>query len=316
MSAGTSVRAEALTRRFGDFLAVDNISFEIHAGEIWGFLGPNGAGKSTTIRMLCGVLAPSAGRAEVLGYDVARDPEEVKLRIGYMNQGSNLWNDLTVEEHMRFYAGLYGLFGSARRAAIEEWLGRISLTERRGQLAGSLPGGYRKRLALACALIHRPEMLFLDEPTSGVDPISRREFWDLIVEIADGGTTVMVTTHYLDEAEHCNQLAFIFGGQIIARGSPEELKHAPNVGVTTEILEGDNVALIEPLAALPYVRSASIYGSSVHVTVGTAEDITALRRFLEERGLHEPELPVITPSLEDVFVVLVKATSSSGERPQ
>ena len=160
MNAATTVRAESLTRRFGAFVAVDGISFEIQAGEIWGFLGPNGSGKSTTIRMLCGVLAPTAGRAEVLGYDVARDPEAVKLRIGYMSQGSSLWNDLSVEEHLRFYAGLFGLYGAQRVAAVEEWIGRVGLSERRNDLAGSLPGGIRKRLALACTLLHRPQMSF------------------------------------------------------------------------------------------------------------------------------------------------------------
>lgn len=223
MNGSTTVCAEALTRKFGDFVAVDAVSFEIHSGEIWGFLGPNGSGKSTTMRMLCGVLEPTSGRAQVLGYDVARDPEAVKLRIGYMSQGSSLWNDLTVEEHLNFYAGLFGLYGAPARAAVEEWIARIGLGERRTQVAGSLPGGFRKRLALACALLHRPQMLFLDEPTAGVDPVSRREFWDLIVSLADEGVTVMVTTHYLDEAEHCHQLAFIYGGRIIARGTPEAL---------------------------------------------------------------------------------------------
>lgn len=226
MSPNTTVLAQSLTRKFDSFVAVDNVSFEIHAGEIWGFLGPNGSGKSTTIRMLCGVLAPTSGRAEVLGYDVARDPEAVKLRIGYMSQGSNLWQDLTVEEHLRLYAGLFGIYGRRQREAVEYWLDRVALTERRSELAGSLPGGFRKRLALACTLLHTPRMIFLDEPTSGVDPVSRREFWDLIAGLADEGTTVMVTTHYLDEAEHCNQLALIYGGKLIARGTPTELKHA------------------------------------------------------------------------------------------
>lgn len=226
MNASTSVRVEHLTRRFGDFVAVDDVSFDISAGEIWGFLGPNGAGKSTTIRMLCGVLEPTSGYARVLDYDVSRDPEAVKLQIGYMSQGSSLWADMTVEEHMNFYAGLFDIFGNARRKTVDEWAKRVGLGDWRRTLAGALPGGIRKRLALACTLLHRPKMLFLDEPTSGVDPVSRREFWDLIVSFAEEGTTVMVTTHYLDEAEHCNQLAFIYGGRIIARGSPDELKHS------------------------------------------------------------------------------------------
>ncbi|MGB8907550.1 MAG: ABC transporter ATP-binding protein [Candidatus Cybelea sp.] len=221
-----AVRAESLTRRFGDFVAVDSISFEIRAGEIWGFLGPNGAGKSTTLRMMCGVLAPTSGLAEVLGYDVARDPEAVKLRIGYMSQGSSLWNDLTVEEHLQFYAGMFELYGAKQRDAVEEWIERVGLAQRRRELAGELPGGVRKRLALACTLLHRPKILFLDEPTAGVDPISRREFWDVIVGFAEEGTTVMVSTHYMDEAEHCDRLALIYGGRIIALGSPAELKRS------------------------------------------------------------------------------------------
>jgi ABC-2 type transport system ATP-binding protein len=235
MNVATTVQAEHLTRRFGDFVAVDDISFEIPAGEIWGFLGPNGAGKSTTIRMLCGVLEPTSGCAQVLGYDVARNPEAVKLQIGYMSQGSSLWADLTVEEHMNFYAGLFDIYGSARRTTLDEWTKRVGLEAWRHTLAGALPGGIRKRLALACTLLHHPKMLFLDEPTSGVDPVSRREFWDLIVSFAEEGTTVMVTTHYLDEAEHCNQLAFIYDGRIMARGSPTELKHSvPGVTPTLE----------------------------------------------------------------------------------
>ena len=316
MNSPTTVRAESLTRRFGHFVAVNGISFEIHAGEIWGFLGPNGSGKSTTIRMLCGVLAPTSGRAEVLGYDVARDPESVKLRIGYMSQGSSLWNDLTIEEHLRFYAGLFGLSGAAARAAVDEWMSRVGLTERRAQLAGSLPGGFRKRLALACTLLHRPRMLFLDEPTSGVDPVSRREFWDLIVELADSGTTVMVTTHYLDEAEHCNELAFIYRGRIIARGSPEELKSASEAGVTVEIVAKNNVALLDSLEEQPYVRSASLYGSSLHVTVECNADLTTLQRFLDARGVHLPQLTPVRPSLEDVFAGLVNAPGASGAAAQ
>jgi ABC-2 type transport system ATP-binding protein len=308
MTATVSVRADALTCRFGDFVAVDAISFEIHAGEIWGFLGPNGSGKSTTIRMLCGVLPPTSGTATVLGFDVARDPDAVKLRIGYMSQGSSLWNDLTVEEHLRFYAGLFGIYGSAQRAAVAEWMERTGLTERRHALAGSLPGGFRKRIALACALIHRPQMLFLDEPTSGVDPVSRRAFWDTIVGLADGGTTVMVTTHYLDEAEHCNQLAFIYGGHIIARGSPEAVKHAEGVGVTFEIVAKDNVALLASIETRPDVRSASLYGSALHVTVAR-ERADAFVRDLAVLSRETPQITTITPSLEDVFAVLVKRAS-------
>jgi len=229
-TVATTVRVAGLTKRFGNFVAVSDVSFEIRAGEIWGFLGPNGAGKSTTIRMLCGVLAPTSGRADVLGYDVARDPEAVKLLIGYMPQGSSLWGDLSVEEHLRFYAGLFNIRGEHRTRTVNHWMDVLDLTDRRSQLAGTLSGGYRKRLALACTLLHDPKMILLDEPTSGVDPLSRREFWDIIVGLADAGTTVLVTTHYLDEAEHCNELALIYGGKIIARGTPAALKQQTGGG--------------------------------------------------------------------------------------
>jgi len=304
-SATTTVRVESLTRKFGDFIAVDGISFEIHAGEIWGFLGPNGAGKSTTIRMLCGVMEPTSGRAEVLGYDVARDPDEVKVRIGYMTQGANLWNDLTVEEHLRFYAGLFDLRGTAQDAAVTEWTQRVGLTERRNELAGALPGGYRKRLALACTLLHRPKMLFLDEPTSGVDPVSRREFWDLIVEFAEEGTTVMVSTHYMDEAEHCNQLAFIYGGRLIARGTPAGLKRGANVGHTVEVRSPDPIAVLDALDGLPFVLSAALYGSALHVTLRRREAEADLHAVLAAKGFTTDSIREVTPSLEDVFAALV-----------
>jgi ABC-2 type transport system ATP-binding protein len=306
VNGDTTVLVEKLTRRFGDFVAVDGISFEIRSGEIWGFLGPNGAGKSTTIRMLCGVLAPSGGRASVLGFDVASNPEAVKLRIGYMSQGSSLWNDLTVEEHLRFTAGLFGIWGSEQTAAVQDWMDRIGLRERRRELAAELPGGFRKRLALACALVHRPQMLFLDEPTSGVDPISRREFWDLIVGLAEGGTTIMVTTHYLDEAEHCDRLAFIYGGRIITRGSPSALKADKAAGITVEVIAGDNIALLDSVEQLPFVRNATLYGSALHVTVGSEEDVGVLRTFATEHA-DVTDVSIITPSLEDVFAVAVRA---------
>jgi len=262
------------------------------------------------MRMLCGVLVPSAGTARVLGFDVGRDPEEVKLRIGYMTQGSSLWNDLSVAEHLRFFAGLFGVVGRRRRVAVEDWMERLGLTARRDELVGSLPGGYRKRVALACAILHRPQMLFLDEPTAGVDPVSRREFWDLIVGVADEGTTVMVTTHYLDEAEHCHRLAFIYRGRIIGRGSPDELKRAPTAGVTVEVVSPENVRLLDALDGQPFVRSASLYGSSLHVTLAHDDDRAELRRLLDAHGVQAPESSPITPSLEDVFAGLVQASDA------
>ncbi|HEV3154523.1 MAG TPA: ABC transporter ATP-binding protein [Candidatus Baltobacteraceae bacterium] len=307
IGSNTTVSVRSLTRRFGAFVAVDDISFEIHAGEIWGFLGPNGSGKSTTIRMLCGVLQPTSGTACVLGYDVAKDPEAVKLRIGYMSQGATLWDDLTVDEHLRFYAGLFDMHGARAGKSIAEWTERVGLEERRNQLAGLLPGGYRKRLALACTLLHEPQMLFLDEPTSGVDPISRREFWDIIVGLAESGTTIMVTTHYLDEAEHCSNLALMYAGKLIAQGSPQALKALPQAGVTLEIDSPVNPAILSALDGLPFVRSASLYGSALHVTVDRAQDAERLRAALASKGYDAGSLPVIVPALEDVFAAIVEA---------
>jgi ABC-2 type transport system ATP-binding protein len=302
-----AVSVESLTRRFGSFTAVDSISFRIPAGEIWGFLGPNGCGKSTTIRMLCGVLEPTSGSASVLGYDVAKDPEDVKLRIGYMSQGANLWNDLTVEEHLRFYAGLFGMHGPRASKSIADWIERVGLQERRSDIAGLLPVGYRKRLALACTLLHEPQMLFLDEPTSGVDPISRREFWDILVGLADMRTTIMVTTHYLDEAEHCTSLAMMFGGNLIAQGSPSALKASPQAGATVELHTSQTAEIMSVLDTLPFVESFALYGSALHITLHRPENAAELRASLDAKGFHAGELPAIAPTLEDVFAALVSA---------
>ena len=225
MSAnGYAVRAEGLTKRFGAFVAVDGIDLAIARGDIFGFLGPNGAGKSTTIRMLCGLMVPTSGRAEVLGLDAARDAEALRGRIGYMSQRSSLYNDLTVAEILHFYGRIYGLGQAERQQKVAAWIERADLAGREGQLVGTLSGGSRQRLALGCAILHRPELLLLDEPTSGTDPVQRREFWELIYRFADEGTTVLVTTHYMDEAEHCTTLAFIHTGRIIAQGTPDAIK--------------------------------------------------------------------------------------------
>ncbi len=298
-----SVRAVQLTKRFGAFVAVDHISFDIHPGEIWGFLGPNGAGKSTTIRMLCGILDPTEGTAEVLGYNVQRDPEAVKARIGYMSQRFSLWADLTVRENLEFYAGVYGLDRMTTRRQVDKLLARTGLEDRQGNVTAVLSGGFRQRLALACATIHRPQMVFLDEPTAGVDPVSRRQFWDLIGRFSDEGTTIMVTTHYMDEAEHCDRLAFIYQGRIIAEGSPAEIKREQIPG---QILEIRTDRLIEALAVvetLPGVREAALYGTSIHALVEGA-DAHELAEHLRNRGFVVSAVEPILPSLEDVFVVL------------
>lgn len=303
----TSVRADGLTRRFGDFVAVDHVSFEIQAGEIWGFLGPNGAGKSTTIRMLCGILDPSEGTGEILGFDVRRQSEEVKERIGYMSQRFSLYPDLTVRENLEFYAGAYGLTGATLQGQVTKWLQRSALLHREHAPARELSGGFRQRLALGCAVLHRPHVVFLDEPTAGVDPISRRAFWDLIDRFADEGTTIMVTTHYMDEAEHCDRLAFIYDGQIIARGTPQEIKHDEMPGQVLEIRTDRFLQALAVVQGHPQIRDAALYGSAIHATVEHAGIANTLLEYLGAQGFAVESVEPILPSLEDVFVALVEA---------
>jgi ABC-2 type transport system ATP-binding protein len=219
-----AVKTESLTRKFGKFIAVNSISFEVEQGEIFGFLGPNGAGKSTTIRMLCGILAPTSGKGSVAGFDITQEPDRVKNNIGYMSQRFSLYEDLTVEENIRFYAGIYQIRKADFAAVKERILSRTNLEGKEKLLARELSGGWKQRLALGCSIVHQPPILFLDEPTSGVDPISRRQFWDLIGDLSRQGTTVFVTTHFMDEAERCNHIAFIAGGKLVSLGTPTELK--------------------------------------------------------------------------------------------
>jgi ABC-2 type transport system ATP-binding protein len=320
---GPAVRAQDLTRVFGTFVAVDHLTFEIPRGAVWGFLGPNGAGKSTTIRMLCGILSPTSGRAEVLGYDVTRDSERIKERIGYMSQRFSLYNDLTVEENLAFYAGVYGLSREERRDRAAEWIGLAGLRGRERTLAGALSGGWKQRLAFGCAVLHRPQMVFLDEPTSGVDPVSRREFWDLIGEFAESGVTVMVTTHYMDEAEHCDTLAFIFGGRIIAMGTPEEIKRREMSGELLEIVTPQYAEALEVLSARSEVRDAALFGRAIHVIVPDSQAaVPLLRKALADRGVTVDSIAPVPPSLEDAFVSLVErpaegrgSSASPGAEP-
>ena len=241
MTAPAAIRIEALHRRFGDLVAVERLDLEIPAGQIFGLLGANGSGKTTTIRMLTGLLAPTSGRAWVAGIDVVAEPEAVRRRLGYMSQRFGLYDDLTVEENLRFYAGLYGLVGEPGRARVEELLAGLGFTERRRQLAGTLSGGWKQRLSLACATAHRPAVLFLDEPTAGVDPAARRHFWEVIRGLAAGGTTIVVTTHYMDEAERCERLAMLWRGRLVAVGTPAEIEQ--QLGAPT--LEDAFIALQE-----------------------------------------------------------------------
>lgn len=239
--SGISVRLTGLTKRFGDFVAVDQVSLEVGKGEIFGFLGPNGAGKSTTIRILCGLLAPSAGTAEVGGFDVAREPEKVRANIGYMSQRFSLYDDLTVEENLDFFSGIYGVAAEQRMERKNHALAMAGMEDRRGAMTRTLPGGLKQRLALGCAILHEPPILFLDEPTSGVDPMARRAFWDLIYQFSDAGQTVFVTTHYMEEAEYCHRVALLYRGRMISLGAPAELKR--QMGATS--MEGVFVSSIE-----------------------------------------------------------------------
>ena len=298
-----SVVVDKLVKRFGSFVAVDHIDLETRKGEVFGFLGPNGAGKSTTIRMLCGLLRPTSGRAFVAGFDVARSPEAVRQNIGYMSQKFSLYNDLTVIENVRLFAGLYSVPNRDLQARIEWALTMSNLKGRENLLTGTLPGGWKQRLALGCAVLHRPPIIFLDEPTSGVDPITRRQFWELIHQMAADGVTVFVTTHYMEEAEYCNRLALIFRGKIVALGTPSELKRTSMTGELL-LIECDPLGLaVEALQTAPSVLDAAVFGNALHVVVENAAIVAPqLQSYLAARNITVRRIEPIRPSLEDVFV--------------
>ena len=306
-AAGPAIQVDQLTRRFGDFVAVDHVSFDVARGEVFGFLGSNGAGKSTTIRMLCGLLRPTSGQAFVDGIDVGKDPEGVKKRIGYMSQRFSLYEMLTVDENISFYAGLYGLRGDRlaerRRFALE----MAGLVGREKQLTRDLAGGWRQRLALGCALLHEPPLLFLDEPTGGVDPVSRRDFWRLIDELSHGGTTVLVTTHYMDEAERCDRVAIIQAGRMAALGTIAELKAVFADRPILEIRSADPMRAMALADKLPTVEKTSLFGTAVHAVLrhGGDEAHSGLRDALAAGGIVIDSLDAVVPSLDDVFLDVV-----------
>jgi ABC-2 type transport system ATP-binding protein len=309
-----AVQVNSLTRSFGDFTAVDAISFDIQRGEIFGFLGPNGAGKTTTIRILLGLLRPTSGSAAVLGYDVVRQAKQIRKHIGYMSQRFSLYDDLTVGENLDFYGRTYGVRGRQlrqRKAFVVEMAG---LEGRQRELTRNLAGGWKQRLALGAAILHEPDMLFLDEPTAGVDPISRREFWDLLYDLADAGKTIFVTTHYMDEAERCQDLAFIHQGRIIARGAPEEIKAHTMEGDVMEIDCDQPDRAIRVLQDMDRFAEVALYGSLIHVV---AHDVEAHRdrmeRALTENGIKVRAMDVIAPSLEDVFIANVRQSGGTQE---
>jgi len=305
-----AIEVRGLTRRFGAFVAVSDLTFDVRQGEVFGFLGSNGAGKSTTIRMLCGLLRPTAGTARVGGIDVGRDPEAVKQRIGYMSQRFSLYEKLTVDQNIDFFGGIYGLSDerlAARRTFVLDMAG---LGGRESTLTHDLSAGWRQRLSLGCAILHEPPIVFLDEPTSGVDPLSRRRFWRLIKELARGGTTVLVTTHYLDEAEHCDRIAIIHAGRLAALGTPAELKDMFADRLILEIRAPNPVEAMHRLDEIPEIEKTSIFGTSVHAILRTRDISPAMiAARLRDAGI-EAEIKVVEPSLEDVFLDVVERSAA------
>ena len=311
------IQAEGLTKKFGRLVAVDDVSLDIEAGEIFGFLGPNGSGKSTVIRMLCGLLQPSAGHARLDGLDVVQQTEEVKRRIGYMSQRFSLYEDLTAQENLDFYGAIYGMGRSELADRRKMVVALVDLEDRLGQLSGTLSGGYKQRLALACSLLHRPKILFLDEPTAGIDPVARREIWDLLFRLAGEGTTLFVTTHYMDEAERCSRVAYIYLSKLIAHGRPQDLKKLPEItpegSVWYEILSAESTQALALLREHPAVRDATIFGEAIHVLANVESDAGVLESYLRQRGVRQVQCRAAPPSLEDVFVTLTRLRRNNSK---
>ncbi len=302
-----AVETRQLLKRFGDFVAVDHVDLAVAKGEIFGFLGPNGAGKSTTIRVLCGLLTPTGGTARVNGYDVATHPEEIRQTIGYMSQKFSLYDDLTVVENIEFFSGIYGV-PAARRVARREYVLRMAgLEERQDALTRTLSGGWKQRLALGCAVLHEPPILFLDEPTSGVDPIARRAFWDLIYQLSAAGQTIFVSTHYMDEAEYCHRVALMYRGRVIALGAPASLKLQLDQHALFYLETGDILDTMHALESEPSLRDVAVFGAGLHVTAGDREaGAAAIAAALGRASIVPQRLEPIDPSMEDVFVAMIE----------
>jgi ABC-2 type transport system ATP-binding protein len=297
-----SVNVENLTKRFGDFTAVDDISFGVAKGEIFGFLGPNGAGKSTTIKMLCGILTPTSGNGTVSGFDIVNEQDKIKNNIGYMSQKFSLYNDLTVRENLEFFGSIYGLSGKILKDRIEYVRDMAGIGDRMDLVVNILPGGIKQRLALGGAILHDPPILFLDEPTSGVDPVMRRNFWELIYEFSRSGKTIFVTTHYMDEAEHCNRIALIIAGKIIALGTPDNLKNDLPYNVYSLRVD-DFIAVFDKIARLDFIEDAAIFGSDIHILCDKGFNLKKeLPQALKSIGIKDYKIDHISATLEDVFV--------------
>ncbi len=301
------VEVEDLVKTFDRFVAVDHIHFQVEKGEIFGFLGPNGAGKSTTIRMLCGLLLPTSGNGKVAGFDLMKEPEKIKQAIGYMSQRFSLYEDLTVSENLHFFGGIYGLSGSFQRKREKEVLQMIGLQNFQERSTRTLPVGWKQRLALGCAILHEPSVLFLDEPTSGVDPISRRNFWSLIQEMGGKGVTTFVTTHYMDEAEYCGRLALIYQGRIVALGTPSELKLKTLSKGVLEVECDPLVPALDLLKKEDWASESAVFGDGLHVIGKEGVDLEReIRVLFQKHGILVTRVGTIRPSLEDVFVSLIE----------
>jgi len=298
-----AVGVKDLEKKFGDFIAVNKISFEVKRGEIFGFLGPNGAGKSTTIRMLCGIISPTSGSGQVGGYDIIKEQPKIKEHIGYMSQKFSLYNDLSVEENINFYSGIYKIPKADKKERFNMVIRSAGLEGMEGVLTSTLAGGWKQRLALGCALLHKPGIIFLDEPTSGVDPITRANFWGVIKDLAAGGVTVFVTTHYMDEAENCDRMVLIYHGTIIASGTPKEMKTTRMKNEVLEIILPDSKDWLEKISGIEGVKEAALFGSDIHAVVyDSAKVISAIKEFLQREKVEDFDVRKIFPSLEDVFV--------------
>ncbi|MBI2988269.1 MAG: ABC transporter ATP-binding protein [Deltaproteobacteria bacterium] len=313
----TVIKADQLTKKFGALVAVQDVSLEISRGDIFGFLGPNGSGKSTVIRMLCGLLQPTAGRAQLDGLDVVAETEEIKKRIGYMSQRFSLYEDLTVQENIDFYGAIYGLGSSQlveRRGTV---VGLVGMEERQGQMVRTLSGGFKQRLALACSLLHEPKILFLDEPTAGIDPVARREIWDLLFRLAGEGTTLFVTTHYMDEAERCSQVGYIYHSRLMVCGKPQELKQLPEItpegAVWLEVHCDEPTRALSLLRSFPGVIDSTIFGESIHILAQEGSDGANVESFLQREKIAGVQCRRVPPSLEDVFVTLTRQQRSRLE---
>lgn len=312
------ISCETLTKRFGHFTAVDQVSFSVAKGSIFGFLGPNGSGKSTVIRMLCGLLEPSAGRASIAGFDVVTQTEEIKHLIGYMSQKFSLYDELTVHENLNFYGRLYGLKGAALKQRYDELIALTHLEPYLNRRAGLLSGGWRQRLAMACALVHKPSVLFLDEPTAGIDPVARRELWDLLFEFSSRGMTLFVTTHYMDEAERCSHVGYIHMSKLVVCGEPDDLKQLPVVnpaGTKRIDVTCDHVTTgLQAVRQLPGVRTATVFGQSMHLLVDADLSNEFIRAELSKHKIPNADIRPIAPSLEDVFVALTNTGTNGGSK--